>query len=151
MFNSKRLLRAKFSCMILVLSPQTRKKKWKKKMRARNFYCQIYTWSKGNFESYELFRRGHPTLLLSHGLKDKTFCRLFSLNAKHCTLSRAEQDLPLHHWQLIIKSNIIFSNRTYASASFKLHFLPVRSISVNQTAFRNLLIAAVFQHSSWNG
>ena len=26
-FNSKRLLRGKFSCMILVLSPQTRKKK----------------------------------------------------------------------------------------------------------------------------
>lgn len=81
----------------------------------------------------------------------QNFCHLFSLNAKHCTLSRAEQDLPLHHWQLIIKSNIIFSNRTYASASFKLHFLPVRSISVNQTAFRNPLIAAVFQHSSWNG
>lgn len=69
---------------------------------------------------------------------------LVLLVAEYQAVSRAEQDLAFHHRQLIIKSNIIFNNRTYASASFKLHFLPVRSISVNQTAFRKPLLLLPF-------
>lgn len=91
------------------------------------------------------------SVLYKELLNPKTESCLLLLVAEYQTVSRTEQDLTFHHRQLIIKSNIIFNNRTYASASFKLHFLPVRSISVNQTAFRKPLIAAVFQHSSWNG
>lgn len=75
--------------MILVLSPQQQQQKqkqkqnkeMKKKMLARNFLLSnLYL--KAILKAMNCLWKEESYSLLSHGLKDKTFCRLFSLNAK---------------------------------------------------------------------
>lgn len=75
---------------------QTTKKERRKKILARNFHCPVISNVKGNFENYDLLVEMSNSFVKSW-IERQNFCHLFSLNAEHCTLSRAEQDLPLHH------------------------------------------------------